>query len=245
MKTDYENQVISIDQYGELYRTLMEIDPVYAVLAQVMMQTYLPIEDVCKMPLHSNRYNRYLPLWPEFDRQDRDTLRYKLLNTRGKLIEIDVYGHTLQAIYEDYIQPYYQDRKELFDSYLKREKASSESWRTYPENILWLTKSGEPVKPSMLEDAFRDTGLKVVPNMLRHTGATHTLWHYCVQNKVEPDERLATMFQYFVNKQLTDLETTSHYIRTIQKIGMGRSTDQMTRFFEYRGKDDTATKTSE
>ncbi len=63
-KTDYRDQVISIDKYGKLYRALKEIDPVYAVLAQVMMQTFLRIADVCELPLHENNYNYYLPLWP-------------------------------------------------------------------------------------------------------------------------------------------------------------------------------------
>lgn len=269
LKTDYKDQVISIEHFGKLYRALKEIDPVYAVLAQVMMQTFLRIADVCEMPLHSNRYNRYLPLWPEFERQDRGSLRYKLLTKRSKLIEIDIFAETLQAIYEDYIGPHYQSRKELFDSsYMKRANATLEfgnirdkSRRTCPEDILWLTQTGAPVKPYMIEDAFRNTGLKVHPHMLRHTGATHTLWNYCQIHKIEPDVRLATMFQEILQEQLghADLETTRMYIRTIMKM-KGRTTmpfiipgnkkeiderlakvirtditGQMDRFFLYRG----------
>lgn len=94
-RTDYIDQVISIDHYGKLYRALKEIDPVYAVLAQVMMQTFLRVADVCEVPLHRNNYNFYLPLWPEFERHGRDSLRYKLLTKRSKIIEIDIYGETL------------------------------------------------------------------------------------------------------------------------------------------------------
>lgn len=233
LKTDYKDQVISIDHYGKLYRALKEIDPVYAVLAQVMMQTFLRVADVCEIPLHSNRYNRYLPLWPEFERQDRDSLRYKLLTKRSKLIEIDIFGETLQAIYEDYIGPHYQNRKELFESrYMKRANATLEfgnirdkSRRTCPEDILWLTQTGAPVKPYMIEDAFRDTGLEVHPHMLRHTGATHMLWNFCQIHKIEPDVRLATMFQEVLQEQLghADLDTTRMYIRTIMKL-KGRKT---------------------
>lgn len=268
LKTDYKNQVISIDHYGKLYRALKEIDPVYAVLAQVMMQTFLRVADVCEMPLHSNRYNRYLPLWPEFERQGRDSLRYKLLTKRSKLIEIDIFGETLHAIYEDYVGPHYQDRKELFDSsYMKRANATLEfgnirdkSRRTCPEDTLWLTQSGAPVKPYMIEGAFRDTGLKVHPHMLRHTGATHMLWNFCQIHNIEPDVRIATMFQEILQEQLghADLDTTRMYIRTIMKL-KGRKTmpfiipgnkkdiderlaktirtditGQMERFFEYR-----------
>lgn len=267
-QTDYKDQVISIGQYGELYRALKTIDPVYAVIAQVMMQTFLRVADVCEMPLHSNNYNRYLPLWPEFERGGSNPLKYKLLTKRSKLIVIDIYGETLQAIYEDYIQPHYEARKELFDtSYMKRANATLEfgnirdkSRRTCPEDILWLTKTGAPVKPNMIEEAFRETGMNIHPHMLRHTGATHILWNFCQIHGVDPDVRLATMFQEILQEQLghADLDTTRMYIRTIMKL-KGRKTmpfiipgnrkaidarlakkirtdisDQMARFFEYR-----------
>lgn len=267
-KTDYKDQVISIDHYGKLYRALKTIDPVYAVLAQVMMQTFLRVADVCEMPLHSNRYNSYLPLWPEFERQGRPFLRYELLTKRSKRITIELYSVTLKAIYEDYVEPHYRDRKELFESsYMNRANATLEfgnirdkTKRTCPEDILWLTQTGAPVKPYMIEEAFRETGLNVNPHMLRHTGATHMLWNYCLLHEIEPDVRLATMFQEVLQEQLghADLETTRKYIRTIMKL-KGRKTmpfvipgdkeaidkqlaqtirtdikDQMARFFEYR-----------
>ncbi len=144
------------------------------------------------------------------------------------MIEIDIYGETMQAIYEDYIQPYYKDRRELFDSsYLKRANATLEfgnirdkSRRTCPEDILWMTETGAPVKPYMIEDAFRKTGLNIHPHMLRHTGPTHMLWNYCQIHKIEPDVRLATMFQEILQEQLghADLETTRMYIRTIIRL---------------------------
>lgn len=132
--------------------------------------------------------------------------------------------------------------------------------RACPEDILWLTQTGAPVKPYMIEEAFRETGLNVHPHMLRHTGATHMLWNYCQLHKIEPDVRLAVMFQEILQEQLghADLETTRMYIRTIIKL-KGRKTmpfiipgnreaidtelaktirtdikDQMARFFEYR-----------
>jgi integrase len=269
LQTDYNGHVISINQYGNLYRALKKIDQVYAVLAQVMMQTFLRIGDVCEIPLHTNSYNRYLPLWPEFVRQNKNSLRYKLLTKRSKLIEIDIYEETLRSIYEDYIQPHFQERKKLFESnYLKRSNATLEfgnirdkSRRKCPEDVMWLTKTGAPVKPNMIEEAFRETGLNIHPHMLRHTGATHMLWNYCQIHKIDPDVRLATMFQEILQEQLghADLETTRMYIRTIMKLKSRKTmpfiipgnskvldgllaktiridiTDQMTRFFEWRG----------
>lgn len=270
-KDDYKDQVISIKQYGKLYNALKEIDPVYAVIAQVMMQTLLRIADICEMPLHSNKYNRHLPLWPEFQRSGADLLPYTSLTKRSKRITIDVYPVTLQAIYEDYIQPHYRNRKELFDTvYMRRRNATLEfgnvredSRRSCPEDILWMTESGAPVKPYMIEKAFRDTGLEVHPHMLRHSGATHMLWNYCRIHGIEPDVRLASMFQEVLKDQLghADIETTRMYVRTIVKL-KGRKTmpfcipsdkdiidnrlagkismdvaEQMARFFEYRVED--------
>lgn len=268
LKEDYKDQVIDIKTYGKLYEALKKIDVVYAVIAQVMMQTFLRIADVCEMPLHSNKYNRYLPLWPEFERSGKDSLRYSCLTKRMKPVTIDIYPVTLQAIYEDYIRLLYQERKESFDSfYIKRRNATLEfgnirdkGRRSCPDDILWLTKTGVPVKPYMVEEAFRATGLGVNPHMLRHTGPTHTLWNYCRIHGIEPDVRLASTFQQLLQEQMghADIETTRMYIRTIIAL-KGRRTmpfcipggnsilddrlagkiqrdvaDEMARFFEYR-----------
>ncbi len=274
LKEDYKNEVISIEDYGKLYRALAKIDVVYAVIAQVMMQTFLRIADVCEIPLHTNKYNKYIPLWPEFERCGQESLRYTCLTKRMKQVTIDIYPMTLKSIYEDYIEPSYRGRKNLFDSrYCKRENATLEFGnirsthrRSCPEDILWLTKSGAPVKPYMIENAFRATGLNVNPHMLRHTGATHTLWNYCQIHGIEPDVRLASVFQEILMEQLghADIETTRMYIRTIIVL-KGRKTmpfsipsnkleidahlankiktdvaDQMARFFEYRSDNTSA-----
>jgi site-specific recombinase XerD len=268
LKEDYKDQVISIDKYGKLYRALKEIDPVYAVMGQVMMQTLLRIADVCEMPVHSNRYNRYIPVWPEFQRSGVEVQKYRSFTKRSKLIEIDIFPLTIQAIYEDYIEPYYQDRKELFDSvYMKRKNATLEfgnirdlGRRSCPENILWLTASGAPVKPYMVESAFRETGLDVHPHMLRHSGSTHMLWNYCRIYNIEPDIRFAPIFMDVLRDQLghASLEVTRMYVRTINRLKARRTmpfvipnnkaiiderlsgiitqniNDEMARFFEFR-----------
>jgi len=267
-KSDYIDQVISIRAYGELYRALDMIDPVYAVIAQVMMQTLLRVADICEMPLHKNKYNRYVPLWPEFQRSGNETLRYTALTKREKQVTVDIYPVCMQAIYEDYIQPYYNERKGLFETvYMKRRNAMLEfgnirnnERRACPEDILWMNKKGTPVKPYMIEEAFRQTGLGINPHMLRHSGATHMLWNYCRIHNIEPDVRLAAIFQEVLQDQLghADIETTRMYIRTIIKH-KGRKTmpfcipsdrnlidarlagklsedvqNMMARFFEYR-----------
>lgn len=233
-KDNYLGEVISMDRYGRLYAALKDIDVVYAVMAQVMMQTLLRVADVCEMPLHKNTWNKYLPLWPEFERRGMQRLKLWILSKGLKKYEIPIYAETWRDIYTDYIQPFYHERKELFDNvYLKRSNATlefgntrNEGRRSCPEDILWLTKTGCPVKPYMVEEAFRSTGLGENPHKLRHTGATHLLWNYCRLHNIEDvDVRMASQFLELLQGFMghCDMETTRRYTRTISMIKNGKS----------------------
>ncbi|EEF25732.1 MAG: hypothetical protein E6R08_10395 [Nevskiaceae bacterium] len=233
-KDDYLSEVISMDQYGRLYEALNSIDVVYAVIAQVMMQTLLRVADVCELPLHKNTWNKYLPLWPEFERQGKDHLKLWVLSKGLKKYEIPIYAETWRDIYSDYIQPFYHQRKELFENvYLKRSNATlefgntrNEGRRNCPEDILWLTATGCPVKPYMVEKAFRSANLGIHPHMLRHTGATHLLRNYCRLHNIEDvDVRMASQFLELLQGFMghCDIETTRKYTRTIAMIKNGKS----------------------
>lgn len=77
----------------------------------------------------------------------------------------------------DYIVPYFTERKKLYDEvYSKRKNASLRQGKVIlPDDILWLNENGTPIKPYMLEKAFRTTEMDIHPHCLRHTGASH---HY-------------------------------------------------------------------
>jgi site-specific recombinase XerD len=224
---DYCGQVISMDCFFELYRRLEVIDPVYATMATVMMQTLLRVSDVCEMPLHSNTYNKYINVWPQHKLSGQDKIKYRLCTKGSKDITISIYSSTIKLLYDDYLTPYHLKRKKLFkDKYLKRKNATLEfgnkrdiNKRKIPDDVLWLTKDGTPVKPYMVEAAFRQAGMGVNPHMLRHTGATHTLWNYCEIQGIKPEERMASMFAEVLRQQLghASLETTLMYIRTIMR----------------------------
>ena len=223
-KKDYKDRIISIAKYTKLYNALKKIDPVYAVMAQTMMQTFLRVGNTCEMPLHTDRFNKYFPTWPEYKREkgDAGTQKFRCIAKGQKLITIDIYPFTIEAIYNDYIKPHFHERKALYESkYMTRKNGSLRyaKGRYLPEDILWLNENGAPVKPYMVEQAFRDTGLGINPHMLRHSGASHTLWNYCDLNGISPDVRLAAQFQEILQDQLghASLETTRMYIRTILK----------------------------
>ena len=226
-KKDYCGDVISMDAFGELYKRLEKIDPVYATMSELMLQTFLRVSDVCEMPLHKNKYNKDIPAWPEFKKSGKDSIRYRFMTKGLKDLTINIYPSTLELLYEDYLRPHFRQRLELFNTqYLQRKNATLEfgnvrgnKRRRIPDDLLWINSNGTPIKPYMVEAVFRQTGMGIHPHMLRHTGVTHTLWNYCELHGIQPEERLAGLFIEVLSKSMghVSLETTLMYLRTIMR----------------------------
>ncbi|MDI1231649.1 MAG: site-specific integrase [Methylobacter sp.] len=216
---NYTEYVISMDKYFELYKRLKKIDPVYAVMAQTMMQTCLRVGNTCQIPLSHSPLNPDWKLWPELNSLDLEFLKFHHIAKGGKLTWCYVWPATIKSIYNDYIDPFYAERKKLYNErYIKRKNTSLKQGQVIlPNDILWLNENGTPVKPYMLEAAFRSTKMDIHPHCLRHTGATHLLWNYCNLKGIDPDERMAAQFHSFLQNQLGhhSIETTRYYIRTI------------------------------
>lgn len=222
-KKDYSEYVISMDTYKKLYNALKEIDPVFAVMADTMWLSMLRVHNVVQIPFRKSSLNKNWMLWPEFARADKEKLKFNCYSKGSKYIEVDFYPEVIKRIYNDYIEPYYRERKEKYENnYKKRSNACLSEYEVYlPEDILWLNKLGTPVKPGAVQKAFREAskkiGVKVTPHYMRHSGATHLLYDYCKENKIEPDERLAIVFHNVIKDILCheSVETTLMYIRTL------------------------------
>jgi len=221
--SSYRDRIFSKDNADKLYDALYKIDPVYSVIAKVMVQTYLRISNICEMPLHKDKRNQ-LKLYPELQALDIDRQSLKI-NAKGqKIYSIPFYKHTSQLIYEDYIEPYFDDRKELFlTKYLHRKNATllfGSGQRSVPDDVLWLNSKGAPIKPYMIDRAFKKAGLDITPHMCRHTGVTHTLYSFCKLQGIKPTEALASRFTQILQELLGHVshETTLLYIHTIEDI---------------------------
>lgn len=224
-KKDFKGKVLSMEQFHELYDALNEIDEVYAIMALVMMQTCLRIENLCQIPLNYSKLNPYWMQYPEFSRTGQSSQEFTFIGKGRKQNTIHIFSVTLERIYEDYIDKCFDERKKLFqEKYMKRKNASlKEGICLLPTDVLWIDKNGNPVKPSMLQDAFRHAskkiGFNVWPHKMRHTGATHALWNFCQIHGIEPNSRLAGDFKEFLQYIMghVSIETTKIYINTILK----------------------------
>ncbi len=224
-KKDYKDKVLSMDKFHELYDALNDIDEVYATMALVQMQTCLRIENLCQIPLNCSKLNPHWMQYPELSRNGNISQEFTFIGKGRKQYTIHIFSVTIKRIYYDYIDKVYDKRKKLFqEKYMKRKNASlREGICLLPPDVLWIDKNGNPVKPSMLQNAFRQASRKigshVCPHKMRHTGATHSLWNFCQIHEIEPTTRLAGEFKEFLQYIMghVSIETTKIYINTILK----------------------------
>ena len=221
--SSYRDRIFSKTDADKLYTALNKIDPIYTVIAKTMIQTYLRISNICEMPLYNDKRNKLI-LFPELQAHNIDKQNLRI-NAKGqKVYSIPLYRHTSELIYNDYIVPYFDERKELFrNNYLSRKNATLSfggGKRSAPDDILWLTSKGAPIKPYMITNAFKETGLGITPHMCRHTGVTHTLHSFCKLNGIKPSEALSGRFMKILQEILghVSYETTLLYIHTIEDI---------------------------
>lgn len=222
-QSSYAEYIISDEQYGELLGRLEENDPVYAVMAKVMVETYLRRSNVCEMPFRSDGKNLF-EVYEAMLRHGLSQQHYHFKAKGDKSVSIPIYIHTWKMIYEEYIDKHYDERKELFRNVYRKRKNATMYFTKYdkrrvPSDPMWLKKTGAPVKPSDLNKAFSAAGLGVAPHWCRHTGVTRTLEAFCKIQGIKPTEALSGRFLKLLQAMMghSDSETTLKYIHTLQE----------------------------
>lgn len=220
---DYRGSVISMNQYYELYEALYNDDPVYAVMAGTLMQTFLRIGAAVQMPLIPNKEN---PLWMRFvefsDSDDYQSLKYT--KKGGDKAKCYVHKETMRLIHEEYLLPFRGEREELFINNYATSKHALKKGITEDDKFLWLNEHGTPVTPKDLQRAFKRAskklGFKVTPHFMRHTGATQLLYYWAKAKGTEICEHHKLAIHAFLKDQLghSKMETTLYYIRTIESM---------------------------
>lgn len=220
---DYKGSVLSMSQYHSLWDTLYEDDPVYAVMAATMMQTFLRVGGVMQLPLKPNKLN---PDWQRFAQMDKvkgyQELRYiKKGGGKGTCL---VHYETMRVINEEYLQPFRLKRHELYLTKYLITKHAKNTKRTKEDKFLWLNVSGTPVTIRALQSAFKRAsaklGFNVTAHFMRHTGATQLLHYWSKANETTICDAHKTTIHAFLKRQLghSQMVTTMYYIRTIEAL---------------------------
>jgi integrase len=220
---DYKSSVISMDQYYELWDALYEDDPVYAVMAGTMMQTFLRVGGVVQMPLTPNGVNKNWKRYVELSvNETHQMLKYR--NKGGKIAKCLVHKETMRLIHEEYIIPFRSKRQELFKNNYSTSIHAIRKGVTSSDNFLWLNKYGTPVTIKEIQSAFlraqKKLGFKVTCHFMRHTGATQLLYFWGLSKGTDICEHHKTTIHSFLKRQLghSNIETTLYYIRTIENL---------------------------
>ncbi|WP_462166722.1 hypothetical protein [Pseudoalteromonas sp. GB43] len=220
---DYRGKVISMSQFKKLYIELEKQDPVYAVMAATMLQTFLRIGGVVQIPVKPDNFNTN---WKRYGQMDASIgfqeLHYR--NKGGSRATCLIHIETMKLIHEKYIIPYRSERQELYKKHYCNSEHAKKLHRTELDSFLWLNKNGKPVSIPELQEAFNKASkileFHVTPHFMRHTGATQLLYHWGKANKTHICEMHKSTIHSFLKHQLghRDLETTMYYIRTIEKL---------------------------
>lgn len=125
-------------------------DPVYPALFKLALGTAMRPMDLCTVPYLGNGANAHIMPYSEMDQEPR-LFDFTVYASKGnKTRTIKVHRYDLRALDEQYIQPYYDER---------RKKYKQRFGKDCPLNILFLNQQGIPVTAEKI--ASRGNAAKV------------------------------------------------------------------------------------
>jgi integrase len=214
---DYKEFVLNDQEYDALAEALKSIDPVYEMIAYIMVTTGLRIGGVLQFPVGATERNPHWLRYPELAATGRVAQKLIYLpKGKKRFRSCIVVTEALAKVHAEYIQNLRLERAEMF------------SGRSGPKVIapMWLNKHGKTVFDYDVWNAFRDASLKigrrVAPHYLRHTYATYIVYNYFRAHGLKPNLAYAHDIHEQLKAQLghSDIEVTKGYIRTIIRVEM-------------------------
>ncbi|MGB0835400.1 MAG: site-specific integrase [Psychrobium sp.] len=223
-RDDYRNSIISMEQWFQLYAYLYKVDPVYAVMAATMMQTFLRIGGVMQFPNGITKNNKHWKRYAQLKQSKAQYQRFNYIKKGQSPSNCMVHVSTMKMIFDEYLEPLYQKRQELYlEKYITKKNAKKQN-RNANSKFTWLNKNGTPVSMRELQDAFKKASdaldFEVTPHTLRHTGATQLLYRWGKEKGIEitdansPD--IHSWLQYQLGHQ--NLGTTKLYVTTVHRL---------------------------
>jgi site-specific recombinase XerD len=221
---DYREKVISMEQWFELQAYLQQEDPVYAVMATVMLQTFLRIGGVFQLPFGPTQKNPRWQRYAQMKQRNKSSQKLNYIKKGQKPAVCRVHLYTMQMVEEDYLSTHYEVRKKLYEEKYIYSKHAKKQGRTVNDTFIWLNKNGTPVSPRELQSVFERAsealGFNVTPHYLRHTGASQILYLYSKKNNITLSVEQSTTIHTWLSNQLghNRLSTTELYIRTVNRL---------------------------
>lgn len=213
------------DEYDALRRHLKEQDPVFAMIADLMVETGLRVSAALDVEVDSFRcYFVHLNNGMKMN----ECIKMKYTNKGGEEAFCDLPLRAIYNIQYNYLASLYGERL------VKHDHCSENGKYEYNQKNMWLLKNGKVVNYDDIRKAFKNASIKmgrkavpITPHWLRHTFACWTLISFAEDHNlplkntgVKPNE----MFMILLSEKLghATILTTYKYIATALKLmGVG------------------------
>lgn len=133
------------------------VDPVYQCLFNFALGTGMRPMDICRYPYLGDRDNKHIMPFSEMGSDSNVTTEYTVYDSKGhKDRTIIIHMEDLRAIEENYIKPYYMERRKLYKQHFGHD---------CPPGILFLNKNGIPVTPIKIAKRTNSAKVKAMASM--------------------------------------------------------------------------------
>lgn len=220
---------LSRDEYIVLRRHLEEQDPVFGMIAHLMVTTGLRVRAALNVKINSFRsYLKYLNSGLKMN----ETVNMQYINKGGEIMICDLPIMTIEHIQYHYLACLHGER------IVEHDKNSEKGKFSYDDNSMWLLKNGRKVNYDDIRKAFRKASIamgrkenSITTHWLRHTFATWTLMDYAENNDLPLENTNLTPSSIFIAILAEKLGhasilSTYRYIATaLRLMGVGTQRD--------------------
>ncbi|PHR72800.1 MAG: hypothetical protein COA66_05975 [Arcobacter sp.] len=229
---------ISRTEYSHLERHFQDLDMVYVMLSNLMVETGLRATAALEF---KEKDFKFLFRYLNSGRKMNDCIKVSYIAKGGDSKKCDLPIRTIARIQKEYLSREYVKRKKHYSNRCERLD------KKYNNDILWITKQGKEVNYIDLSNAFIKVSEKmgridnrITAHWMRHTFATWTLMDYSNDHNIPlsntgviPDVRLLNLLMEKLGH--ATLSSTMKYIMTaLRLMGVGANKGAIVSMSNFR-----------
>lgn len=222
---NFTYHAISQEEYIHLEERLGNIDKVYVLIANLMVETGLRSAAALEVKEADFKYLfRYL----SSGRKKDESVKLNYISKGGDMKKCDIPIRTIERVQKEYLSREYVKRRKLYTDRCDR------LGKKYNEDTIWLTEKGKEVNYTDLRLAFIDASERmgriknrITSHWMRHTFATWTLMSFSEKNNiplngtgVSVDIRLRNILMAKLG-HASDTSTMKYIITAIELMNVG------------------------